>query len=207
MTKNVKQGEIITADMVATVKVGGYNLPDDVSRRKENVVGKYAKYDMKTGDYILSNKLSDTPVAEFVYLHELDGTRIAISVSIKSFALGLSGKLAAGDIVTLIASDFGDTRATVMPTELRYVKVLAVTDNKGYDIEAGGSDERQLPSTVTLLVVPEQAVILAELESKGKIHCALVYRGTAENRDKFLQIQDNFLNSVISDEKEVSSDD
>jgi pilus assembly protein CpaB len=202
--KDVRQGEMITADMVITVKVGGYNLPDDVLRQTDGVVGKYVKYDLQNGDYILSGKLSDTPIAEFAYLQELDGTREAISVTIKSFAAGLSGKLEAGDIIGIIASDVGDFRATVAPPELRYVKVIAVTDGKGYDKEYAGNnnddEEKELPSTVTLLVVPTQALALAELEATGKIHCTLVYRGEAETRDEFLRIQDEYLNSIEAEE-------
>jgi pilus assembly protein CpaB len=206
VVKDVKQGDRITADMVAAVKVGGYNLPADVMKETENVVGKYAKCELLAGDYILSGKLSDAPIAEFAYLHELDGTREAMSITIKSFAAGLSGKLEAGDIVSLIASDVGDFRETVAPPELRYVKVIAVTDGKGYDKEyaeeASGGEEKELPSTVTLLVVPAQALILAELEATGRIHCALVYRGAAENRDRFLEMQDEYLNPPESGETE-----
>ena len=61
MVKDVKQGDIITADMVTAVKVGGYNLPDNVVLKRENIVGKYARHDMLNGDYILSGKLSDWP--------------------------------------------------------------------------------------------------------------------------------------------------
>jgi len=198
---------MITADMVTTIKVGGYNLPDNVLRQQENVIGRYARYDMRVGDYILSGKVSDTPLAEFVYLHELDGSREAISITIKSFAAGLSGKLEAGDIVSIIASDVGDFRATVAPPELRYVQVIAVTDGKGNDkafVEHSRDEDRDLPATITLLVVPAQAIILAELEATGRIHCTLVYRGAVENRNKFLQIQSEFLNPNQEIETEVA---
>ena len=55
MVQDVRQGQMITADMVTTVKVGGYNLPDNVVKKTENVVGKYARHDMQSGDYILSS--------------------------------------------------------------------------------------------------------------------------------------------------------
>ena len=207
MTKDVRQGEMITADMVAVVKVGAYNLPDNVLKQTESVVGKYARFDLQNGDYILPGKLSDTPIAEFAYLHELDGTREAISITIKSFAAGLSGKIEAGDIISIIASDVGDFRTTVAPPELRYVKVIAVTDGKGYDKEYAESkdEDRELPSTVTLLVVPAQAIVLAELEATGRIHCTLVYRGTVENSDRFLQIQDEYLNPPEDELDEAES--
>lgn len=53
------------------------------------------------GDYILNTKLSGTPAAENAYLYNLDGTKQAISVTIKSYSNGLSGKLRA---VTLCPS-------------------------------------------------------------------------------------------------------
>jgi pilus assembly protein CpaB len=199
LVRDVRQGEVITPDMVAIVKVGGYNLPAGVLRQKENAVGKYARYDMCAGDYILPGKLSDTPIAAFPYLHELDGSREAMSVTLKSFAAGLSGKLEAGDIISIIVSEAGDFRATAAPPELRYVQVLAVTDGKGNDTDSRNNDESQLPAAVTLLVVPAQALLLAEFESRGRLHCTLVYRGTAENREKFLRLQDDFLNSHESE--------
>jgi pilus assembly protein CpaB len=208
MVKDVKQGEMITPDMVTTVKVGGHNLPASVIKQTENVIGKYARHDMQSGDYILAGKLSDTPLAEFVYLQELDGTRVAISVTIKSFASGLSGKLEAGDIVSVIASDVGDFRQTLAPPELRYVRVLAVTDGKGYDKEYSDNstdEEKALPATVTLLVLPEQALILTELEATGRIHCALVYRGAQETADEFIQLQEDFINPP-EDETETTDE-
>ncbi|MCL2253586.1 MAG: RcpC/CpaB family pilus assembly protein [Lachnospiraceae bacterium] len=205
MVKDVKQGEVITADMVTKIKVGGYNLPTDVLKEMDSVIGKYAKYDMQSGDYILYSKLSNTALTEFLYLHELDGAREAMSITIKSFAAGLSGKLEAGDIVSIIASDVGDFRETIAPPELKYVKVLAVTDGRGYDKaytdDSKSDEERELPSTVTLLVVPTQAVALAELENTGRIHLTLVYRGTEENRNAFLAVQDKYLFSLESESK------
>lgn len=201
ISKDVAQGTKITDDMVTVIKFGGHNLPENVLKQKENVIGKYAKTDLHGGDYILSTKLSDNPISEFAYLHELDGTHQAISITIKSFAAGLAGKLEAGDIITLIASDVGDFRETVAPAELQYVKVLAVTDGKGYDKEyvEKGEDEKELPSAITLLVVPAQARLLTELEATGRIHCSLVYRGSEDNAKKFLKIQEDYLNKTTGD--------
>ncbi len=99
----IRAGDEITESMVQIVEVGGYNLPEDVLRQKESAVGKYATADLAVGDYIIPSKLSDAPAAENAYLYSLDGSQQAISVSIKSFAEGLSGKLQSGDIVSVIA--------------------------------------------------------------------------------------------------------
>ena len=98
VTKDIKEGNEITAEMVQTVEVGAYNLPQNLMTDKKEIVGKYATADLAVGDYILSNKLSAVSAAENAYLYNLDGTKQAISVTIKSFATGLSGKLESGDI-------------------------------------------------------------------------------------------------------------
>ena len=164
-------------------------------------MGKYATADLSVGDYILNTKLSDTPAAENTYLYNLDGTKQAMSVTIKSFANGLSGKLESGDIVSVIAPDYKKQGSTVIPAELKYVEVIAVTAGSGYDAnqrDAGpdspsAENEKELPATVTLLVSPEQSKVLAELESDGKLHLSLVYRGTPANSAKFIEAQDKVV--------------
>ncbi len=59
-------------------------------------------------------------------------------------------------------------------------------------------DERELPSTVTLLVSPEQSRVLAELEADGKLHLTLVYRGSRENADRFLAVQNEVICHAVS---------
>ena len=70
------------------------------------------------------------------YLGKLNGENLAISVSIKTFAAGLSGKLEAGDIVTLIASDVGEKKETLVLPELKYVEIIATTASSGADNDA-----------------------------------------------------------------------
>ena len=204
VTKDIHAGELITRDMVATAEVGSYNLPSGILREKDNVVGKYAKADLAVGDYILTAKLSDAPAAENAYLYNLDGTKQAISVTIKSFATGLSGKLQSGDIVSVIVADYPEDGETTIPAELQYVEIISVTASTGYDANTGEApsedDERELPSTVTLLVSPEQSRVLAELEADGKLHLTLVYRGSRENADRFLAVQNEVIATLYPPE-------
>ena len=197
VTQPILAGEEITADMVQAVEVGGYNLPENVIRLKENVVGKFATADLAAGDYIINTKVSDEPAADNAYLYNLDGSQQAMSITIKSFATGLSGKLQSGDIVSVVAPDFKKQGQTVIPPELKYVEVISVTASSGYDANTGEApseeDERELPSTVTLLVSPEQSRVLAELEADGKLHLTLVYRGSRENADRFLAVQNEVI--------------
>lgn len=197
---DIARGDKITDSMVEVVSVGAHNLPADVVKDKNEVVGKYAVYDMVSGDNILSGKLSAEPLTEFEYLTRLDGKKAAVSVTIPSFAAGLSGKLEAGDIISLIAVD-GDTGITETPPELRYVEVLAATASSGADKVYKGNEapddeetpEENLPSTLTLLVNMEQAELLADLENNMTFHAALVYRGSRENAEKFLTAQEQYF--------------
>ena len=206
VTKDIKEGDEITAEMVQTVEVGAYNLPQNLMTDKKEVIGKYATADLATGDYILSSKLSAVPAAENAYLYNLDGTKQAISVTIKSFATGLSGKLESGDIVTVIVADYQGKGETAIPPELQYVEVISVTASSGYDANTGEVvDEKELPSTVTLLVTTEQAKVLAELEQDSELHLALVYRGTPENAAKFIAAQDALIEELYAEPEPENS--
>lgn len=204
VTKDIHSGEIITKDMVTTAEVGSYNLPSGIMREKDNVVGKYAKADLVAGDYILAAKLSEAPAAENAYLYNLDGTKQAISVTIKSFATGLSGKLQSGDVVSVIVADYPEDGEATIPAELQYVEIISVTASTGYDANTGEAveDDKELPSTVTFLVLPEQAKMLAELEQDAKLHLALVYRGTADGAKQFIEAQDTLIGEMYAEPQE-----
>lgn len=199
VTKDIKAGDQITKDKVQTIEVGSFNLPKDVVKSMDTAVGKYATTDLLAGDYILQAKLADVPTEGNAYLYNLNGEKQAISVTIKNFSDGLSGKLISGDIVSVIAPDYKKQGTTVIPPELQYVEVIAVTANTGYDTDAKKQaedtedKEKALPSTVTLLASPEQSKILAELDADSKLHLSLVYRGTQENAAKFIEVQDKVM--------------
>ena len=211
VTKEIRKDEEITADMVETVEVGAYNLPESVITDRNRVIGKFASAELQPGDYILASKVVKEPAAENAYLYNLNGEKQAISVSVKSFAAGLSGKLQSGDIVSVLAPDYKKQGVTVIPPELQYVEVIAVTADSGADANTGEQmeevEDRELPDTVTLLVTPEQSLVLAELEAEGDIHLSLVYRGTQENAAEFIAAQEAVLAELYAPEEEMSSEE
>lgn len=208
---DVAEGAHITEAMLETVTVGAYNLPDNAISDKSAVVGQYAAVPMEKGDYVFPGKLSAEPLTDSPYLARLDGTQVAVSVTIPSLAAGLSGKLEAGDIISVIATD-SNTNVTAMRPELQYVRVLAATASTGADKTykdpaAETDEEAELPSTLTLLVNMEQARVLAELEQSSKIHAALVYRGPEENAEQFLTEQVAFFEKDSPDAPEGQEPD
>lgn len=206
VVREIKKGEEITAAQVKVVEVGGYNLPEDVVRNPDTAIGRYASADFVPGDYIIASKIADEPAAENIYLYSLNGEKQAMSVTVKAFANGLSGKLQSGDIVSVIAPDYRKQGVTVIPPELKYVEVIAVTANSGYDANTGEREdegsERELPTTVTLLATPEQSRILAELEADGKLHLSLIYRGDADSAARFIAAQEAVLEELYAPEEE-----
>ena len=141
VVKQIKSGEKITADMVKTVEVGSFNLPENVARNPYAVIGKYAVADFVEGDYILTSKVEVEPAAENAYLYHLDGKKQAISISVKAFANGLSGKLKSGDIVSVIAPDYKKQGTTEILPELKYMEVIAVTASSGNDANTEAQEE------------------------------------------------------------------
>ena len=187
-SKNIKKGEEITADKITKVKVGGYNLPQQVIKEQNELVGKYATADIYKDDYFLKYKVSDS-IDDDNYLRD---ENMAISITIRSLAAGLSGKLKAGDIVSIISSSEDGIKPMIIP-ELQYVEVLSITSKEGKDIEG---EKEELPSTINLSVDPIQAEKLVEQEQNGNIHLLLVYRGEEKVAKEYLGIQKEYLLSL-----------
>ena len=174
---------------------------DAISRRLRKV--EHELEVIRLSGYIARIPLQDK-LATLEHLHNLDGTKQAISVTIKSFATGLSGKLQSGDIVSVIVADYPEDGETTIPAELQYVEIISVTASTGYDANTGEAkgDEKELPSTVTFLVLPEQAKLLAELEQVAKLHLALVYRGTTDGARQFIEAQDALIEELYAEPEE-----
>ena len=195
MKQDVVQGHQISENDVEVVKVGGYNLPADVIQKKENVVGRFATTDLKAGDYLLPSKLTSTSDKANDVFRTLNGDKQAISITIQTFAGGLSGKLQNGDIVQLVVYR-NSTAKTFIPGALTYVKVITTTTAEGADkdeLTVNEDGTYELPSTVTLLVNQAQAKLLVEYENSGRIHADLVYRGDEATAQKFLDAQDDYF--------------
>lgn len=184
--KDVPVGEIITDTDVQLVKVGSYNLPTNVITDKNAVVGMSAMVKLSAGDYLLPSKVGNTTTSAKSILESLDGTHKAISITIGSFALGFSGKLETGDIVSILVYNKEDD-AMFTPKELTYVKVITTTTSSGID-KADVEDTSQ-PVTITLLVNSAQAEVLAYYEQHGDMHIVLEYRGDSETAQKYLDTQ------------------
>lgn len=192
----VLRGEQITSDCLETVEVGSYNLPSNIARSAEDVKGLYATADLMEGDYILSTKISMTPVSSDVALNSIPSGKTAISLTVKTLASGLSDKLQPGDIIRIY--HFLDTAEEI--PELRFVKVLSVTDSKGVNVDNSKGlteeEEKQQSATITVLASPEQAKVITALENDGVAHVALISRNNEELAEELLAEQELTLQEI-----------
>ena len=203
MKKDVDQGHLISDDDIEIVTVGSHGLAIDTITKKEDVVGKFAACDLKVGDSLFPSKLSLTSDSADDVFHTLNGEKQAISITISTFAGGLSGKLENGDIISLIVFD-NDTNEAFIPAGLTYVKVITTTTQSGFDKDEVTPNEDgtyELPTTVTLLVNPAQAQMLVEYENTGVIHADLVYRGDSKTAQKFLDAQDLYFEMLEAEDE------
>ena len=202
LSANVTRGAKITESCIEVVSVKKDTLPGGVITDAKNIVGLYASTNLFAGDYLSTAKLSFNSNTADDAFSSLNGNKYAMSFTIDSFAAGLSGKLQNGDIISLVVVDKNSGKST-MPGEFKYVKVITTTTGGGVDqdkIVTNEDGSYTPPSTVTLLVNATQAKLLAEYE-ETTINCVLVYRGSEENAQKFLDKQDEFFSKTTSQEE------
>lgn len=193
ITRTVMRGGQLSSDNAEVVEVGGYNLPSNIAHRLSDVDGLYATADLSPGDYILTSKISTIPVSSDVALNDIPSGKVAISLTVKTLASGLSDKLQPGDIIRIY--HFLDITKEV--PELQFVKVLSVTDADGINVdnskEPKKDEEKQQSATITVLASPEQAKIITTLENDGVAHVALISRNNPQLTKELLGMQDEAL--------------
>lgn len=197
LAEDVKQGTKITGKQIEAVEVKSSTVPKNILESTKDIVGKYAASDLYAGDYFTKAKLSgEANTADDVF-SGLDGTKVAVSFTIDSFAAGLSGKLYNGDIISILINDKSkDADKAFIPPELKYVKVITTTTDNGIDKDAikekedGSTDS---PSTITVLVNTTQAKLIAKYESEATMQAALVYHGKKDKAQQFIDKQDEYF--------------
>lgn len=203
----VKRGTLITPEDVELVEAGGFNMPESVATKTEAVIGTYAAADLFPGDYILPEKVSTTPLSSDLTLNEIPDGMVAISISTQTLAAALSDKLQSGDIIRLYHYDDKNVLEPVTDIpQLRFIKVLSVSDSKGLDIDyttpPDDDKEKQQTAAITVLATPEQAILLTRYENEGMLHAALICRGNEKLSAQLLTRQSEILNELYGNDVE-----
>ena len=204
MKSDVARGSVVTSGDVELVEVGGYNLPEGLAKEISDVTDTYATTNLYAGDYLLPAKLSRDPLSSDLSLNNIPDGYVAISITTQTLASGLSDKLQANDIIRLYHYDKENVLEPVADIpELRYVKVLGVTDSEGLPIDyttpPAEDEERQQTATITMLATPVQALLLTKFENEGVLHAALISRGNEALAEDLLGRQGDILVTLYGD--------
>ena len=197
----IAEGSVITAEALEMAEVSAQNLPANVATDYSQVVGSYAAVDLVAGDYFLPAKVSRTASDKDPLLGMLSEEQIAVSVSVQSLAGILSNKLRADDIVSIYSRDSLGQYKIV--DELRYVRIIAVTNANGTNIEDAVEDESRMASTVTFLLNDRQAQKLITIEHEQPMHFALVSRGDIHRAVELLNEQKAILDGMTLDTEDI----
>lgn len=218
LKNDVEQGTQITSGMLEVVEVGTLNVPENTITDPTLIVGKYTVTAMFKGDTFITEKLTDVVDNSDSLLRQLEPNETAMSVTIRSFANGLSGKLQQGDIIQIVSVDDEDDTATVYD-ELQYVEVLTTTASNGSDdvyqdgkvnegaTDDGDEEENELYATVTVVLQDRaQALRLAECENTS-LHAVFICRGNDELKEECLKAQLEVLGGVSEDMPDEETED
>lgn len=174
----VAKGEQITDTNIEVIEVGNLNLPEDLLKSQEDVIGRYAVVDIVAGDWLLASKISPLPLDGNSLPEELPAGAVAVSVSIHMIEGSTVSQLKMGDIIKLY--HYTDHLEDI--PELQFVKVLSVLPN-----------EKQEQTTITVLALEKQAVKLTDLKKKGKLFAALISRDNDPLAADLLKQQQDYL--------------
>lgn len=207
-SKDIAKGAKITEDNLSVIEMSKSGIPEKAIKDKKEIVGKYANSNLYKGDIATSVKFSDNANSSDNVLSSLGKDKVAMSITVASFAGGLSGKLQNGDIVSIYVTE--KDKDTTVPAELKYVKVITTTTSGGVDeneVQPNEDGTFDLPATVTVLVSVKQAVELANYEKNASIHIALVYRGDEKTANKYIAAQDKYLKEHQNDKQQEEKKD
>jgi pilus assembly protein CpaB len=199
LKRDVPQGAEITAGDVTLTGRGTYGLPAGVYTDIGGVVGKYATAKLFAGTAVLPGMISETLDDSDSMLRSLGENETAMSLPIKQYSDGLSGKLLSGDIVKIVGYDAENKRSVIFP-ELRYIEVLTATTDGGADninsLSEKENGDLDKPVTVTLKLRSDlQALRLADCVKNGIAQVVFVSRNP-DRKAVFLGKQAEILEEI-----------
>ncbi len=178
LKSDISAGTRIDAEMLKTVEVGSYGLPESVVKNPDELVGKYAKVSMTADDYLFSSKFANYVSDERFDRAVSEGKRL-IAVSVPSNAASVANQLRAGDKVTV--AYYADDNVRI-DDALKGMEIYSVENEDAQNLENvqnSEDNEDTIAASVTLIATEEQASKLINAEYSGKLHIILESRGVA----------------------------
>lgn len=167
----------VTEEMVEVRSIPKESLHEQAVTSVEQIANATTKSELFTGEQILVERL---------VLNEMEATlSYRIPESMRALTIpttevsGIGGHLASGDHVDVLVTynqEEGEESKVVTYTQLQNIEVLTMGPNSVSTEEATGG----VPSSITILVTPQQAEVVAYATLNGSFHMTL--RNPADNQ-------------------------
>lgn len=155
----------ITEDMVKLSSIPSDAVHPDVMRKLDGVVGGITKSEIINEEQILADRVV-TEDTDATLSYRIPENMRAITIPVDE-VVGVANYIVMGDKIDILATYEMETSTTY--TQLQNIEVLALGGLKvSTEVEA-----IQQPSTITILVNPSQAEVIAYATLNGSFHLTL----------------------------------
>ncbi|MCO5386968.1 MAG: SAF domain-containing protein [Desulfosporosinus sp.] len=160
-TNDLQPGHILTAaDLKDDGRLSGV-LPASVITSKDAVIGLSLSYPIKAGQPLIKGLVADIPIRNGLYPGEV-GVWVPVSLT-------TSGLVKPGDIVSVYLTPDRNGTPSEMISSLEGVRVVAVINNTGQQIQANPSNlNGNVPVAVQLAIPKENAGAFSQFAT-GKV--------------------------------------
>lgn len=184
VSENILANTKITEDMLKEVAVSSDSVPDTALQDKKDIVGKYAKVNLYTEDFIVDEKLSSINMENKLY--DLEEGEKAISITPKTLSKSVSGNLLIGDVVQIYGYDTQNKQMNPNSGKW-YFEVVAIDNSKSENVSGADLESTSdiVPAAITIKVnSDEQIQSIVEMEMNNDIQ--VVFAGRGETAKKLL---------------------
>lgn len=181
VTRTITENTRITEDMIRVESISGEYVPNEALTDKKDVVGKYAKVNIYSSDFITPEKLSDIETESNLY--SLNAGERAVSITPKILSQSVSGNLLIGDAVQLYGYDAEEKKLNEDSGKW-YFEVLAIDNSKSENVSGVDVDDSSdiVPASITIKAISEEQVrSIVGMENNNDIQVVFAGRGETAN--------------------------
>ena len=205
LTTNVSENSVITSDMIQSLYVSADAVTSNMVTDVADVVGKYAKNDLYTYDFINVNDVTDNANTFDNYVLDLPDNHYAFALDTNTLQSSVAAKVRKGDIVTIISYNKEDDE-TKWFESLQYVKVIGVTNSLGNEAKEGKyEDNDELPVNIIIECDALQLDEANRAQNYGFVSFAIVARANSDDSNRLLEYQESLNKKTMGIYDEVTS--
>lgn len=166
----IPENTLITQDLVMLKSVPLESVHGEALKSMEAAVGYLAKSDIVAGEQVLSSRVASDLTSSSLSYRIPDGMRATALSSTEVSAV--AGFIAVGDRVDILVT-YTDVEGSGLTTLTQFQNLEVLAKGASTSGETGAQSDTGVSSTLTLLVTPAQAEVLAYAMQSGNLHLTL----------------------------------